>query len=214
MATSASVSSFMIRPRGRFLPRASSSRQAASAFSRPSTSGLRLWILTRFQASAGIVDVIGRVGDPLHLLVEPVAAAGPLQPLEHLREQLGEMGDVADRIVDLALVERPPRPVGEARALVEAAAEQALDQVRIADLLAQPERHRRDLGVEQRDAGVPPVRLKMISMSWPPAWKTLSTCSLLTSRLSRGVRSIPSALGSIAAASSLLATWIRHRSGQ
>ena len=53
MATSASVSSFMIRPRGRFLPRASSSRQAASAFSRPSASGLRVWILTRFQASAG-----------------------------------------------------------------------------------------------------------------------------------------------------------------
>ena len=60
------------------------------------------------------------------------------------------MGDVGDRIVDLALVERAAAPVGEARALVEAVAEQALDQVRIADLLAVPERHRRDLRVEQR----------------------------------------------------------------
>ena len=47
-----------------------------------------------------------------------------VQPLQHLRKQLGKMGDVADRIIELAFVERPPRPVGEARALVEMAAEQ------------------------------------------------------------------------------------------
>ena len=99
---------------------------------------------------SGVVLVIGRVGEPLHLLVEPFAAPGAPKPLEHLGEQGGEMGDVADRIVDLAPVERPPAPVGEARALVEALADQALDQVGIADLLAEPERHRRDLGVEQR----------------------------------------------------------------
>ena len=92
---------------------------------------------------------MGRVGEPLHLLVEPVAAPGRAQPLEHLGEELGEMGDVADRIIDLALVERPARPVGEARALVEMPPEQALDQVLVADLLAQPERHRRHLRVEQ-----------------------------------------------------------------
>jgi hypothetical protein len=34
------------------------------------------------------------------------------------------MGDVGDRIIDLALVERAAAPVGEARALVEAVAEQ------------------------------------------------------------------------------------------
>ena len=67
-----------------------------------------------------------------------------------LREDRREMGDVGDRIVDLALVERAAAPVGEARALVEAVAEQRFDQVRIADLLAVPERHRRDLRVEQR----------------------------------------------------------------
>jgi hypothetical protein len=63
------------------------------------------------------------------------------------------VGDVADRIVDLALVERPPSPVGEARALVEAVADQALDEVRIADLLAEPQSHRRDLRVEDRVRG-------------------------------------------------------------
>ena len=60
------------------------------------------------------------------------------------------MGDVGDRIVDLALVERAAAPVGEARALVEAVAEHAFDQVRIADLLAIAQGHRRDLRVEQR----------------------------------------------------------------
>ena len=150
MATSASVSSFMIRPRGRFLPRASSSRQAASAFSRPSASALPRLDLDPFPGQRRIVDIIGRIGEPLHLLVEPGAAPGRPQPLEHLREELGEMGDVADRIVDLALVERPARPVGEARALVELACRAgSRPDSGIADLLAQPERHRRDLGVEQ-----------------------------------------------------------------
>ena len=91
-----------------------------------------------------------RVGEPFHLLVEPGAAAGLFQLLDHSREDRGEVGDVGDRIIDLALVERAAAPVGEARALVEAVPEQALDQVRIADLLAMAERHRRDLRVEQR----------------------------------------------------------------
>ena len=60
------------------------------------------------------------------------------------------MGDVGNRIIDLALVERAPAPVGEPSALVEAVAEQQFDQVRVTDLLAVPERHRCDLGVEQR----------------------------------------------------------------
>ena len=59
------------------------------------------------------------------------------------------MGDVGDRIIDLALVERPAAPVGKARSLVEAVTEQAFYQIGIADLLAMPERHCRDLRVEQ-----------------------------------------------------------------
>ena len=90
-----------------------------------------------------------RVGEPLHLFVEPRAAAGLLQLLDHARENRGQMGHIGDRIIDLALVERPPAPVGEARAFVEAVPQQALDQVRIADLFAVAERHRCDLRIEQ-----------------------------------------------------------------
>ena len=75
-ASSPSVSSLTIRPRGRFFDRASVSRHAASAFRRPSTAGLRLGSLSRFHASSGVEREARRVGEPLHLLVEPVAAAG------------------------------------------------------------------------------------------------------------------------------------------
>ena len=77
-----------------------------------------------------------RIGQPLHLLVEPGAAAGLAQLLDHAREHRREVSDVGDRIIDLPLVERAAAPVGEAGALVEAVTEQALDEVRIADLLA------------------------------------------------------------------------------
>ena len=63
------------------------------------------------------------------------------------------MGDVADRIVDLAAIERTPGPIGESRALVEASAKQGLDEILVADLFAEPERHRRDLGIEQGVGG-------------------------------------------------------------
>src|SRR3546814_7984368 len=69
-----------------------------------------------------------------HLLVEPVTAPGLDQLVEHHRKNLGEMGDVADGIVDLALVERTTAPVGKARAFIELKADPRLDEVRIADL--------------------------------------------------------------------------------
>ena len=101
----------------------------------------------------GIVHVIGGVGQPLHLVVQPLAAPGLAQPLQHAREDAGEVGHVPHRIVELPLVERAAAPVGEARALVELHARHALDQVGIADLLAHAERHRRNLGIEQRVGG-------------------------------------------------------------
>jgi hypothetical protein len=70
---SASVSSRAMRPRGMFLSCASTSRQAASAFSRPSTVALRLGALIQ-PASRGIVAVVLRIGELLHLLIEPFAA--------------------------------------------------------------------------------------------------------------------------------------------
>ena len=48
-----SVSSLTMRPLGRFLDRASVSRQAATALRRPRTAGLRLGSFRRFQASSG-----------------------------------------------------------------------------------------------------------------------------------------------------------------
>ena len=144
------MSSLTIRPRGMFFVRASISRQPASAFSRPRTAGLRLGSLSRFQASSGSMAKFDGIGELLHLLVEPFAAAGLLQPLQQLREDRREMRDVGDRIVDLPLVERAAAPVGEARTLVDVVAEHQFDEVGVADLLAMPERHRRDLRVEER----------------------------------------------------------------
>ena len=60
------------------------------------------------------------------------------------------MRHVADRIVDLPLVERAAAPVGEARTLVELKADPRLDQVRITDLFGLTQRHLADLGVEDR----------------------------------------------------------------
>ena len=91
-----------------------------------------------------------RIGKPLHLLIEPRAAAGLLQLVHHAREDGRKVRDVGNGIVDLTLVERTAPPVGEAGAFVEAVPKHALDQVGIADLLAVSERHRRDLRVEQR----------------------------------------------------------------
>src|SRR5205807_641560 len=89
-----------------------------------------------------------RVGEPLHLFIEPAAASGFLQLLDHSGENGGEVRNVRDRVVDLTFVERTSAPVGEAGALVETMTEQAFDQVRIADLLAVAEGHGRDLRIE------------------------------------------------------------------
>src|SRR3546814_4356895 len=60
------------------------------------------------------------------------------------------MGDVADGIVDLALVERTTAPVGKARAFIELKSDPRLDEVRIADLFGLTQRHLADLRVEDR----------------------------------------------------------------
>ena len=60
------------------------------------------------------------------------------------------MGDVADGIIELAIIQRPPRPIGKARTLIDLDAEIGGDQVGIADLFAKPQCHGSDLGIEQR----------------------------------------------------------------
>ena len=60
------------------------------------------------------------------------------------------MGHVADRIIDLALVERTARPVGKTRAFIEVMAKDAFDEIGITDLFAIAECHRCDLRIEKR----------------------------------------------------------------
>ena len=64
------------------------------------------------------------------------------------------MGDIADGIIDLAGLQRTARPVGEARTLVDRQSQPAFDEIGIADLLGLAERHRGNLGVEQRGGGL------------------------------------------------------------
>ena len=60
------------------------------------------------------------------------------------------MRDIADGIFKLAIVQRPPAPIGKAGALVDLMAEISCHKVGIADLFAQPQRHGGNLGIEQR----------------------------------------------------------------
>lgn len=60
------------------------------------------------------------------------------------------MSDITDGIIDLAIVQRPARPIGEAGALIHLDVGIGRNQVCVANLFAQPQRHGGDLGVEQR----------------------------------------------------------------
>ncbi len=174
---------------------------------------MRLGSFSRFHASSGGKAKLD--GSASRSISSSSQAPRPvlLQLLDHPREDGGEMRDVGDGIIDLALVERTAAPVGEARALIEAVAKQALDQIRIADLLAMPERHRRDLRVEQRVghlAGEIMDDFEILAAGVEDLQHVLVSDEEVEQRLQVD----PSAFGSIAAASSLLATWIRQRSGQ
>jgi hypothetical protein len=58
------------------------------------------------------------------------------------------MHDIGQGILDLALGQRPVRPVGEPRGLVEAGAGEAFDQGLVADRIAKAAHHRSHLTVE------------------------------------------------------------------
>ena len=60
------------------------------------------------------------------------------------------MGHIANRIIDLALVQRAAAPVGKARALVQRMAEPQRDEILISHLLALTQRHGGHLRVEHR----------------------------------------------------------------
>ena len=79
-----------------------------------------------------------------------MAAAGFVKLPGQFQIDLTQMGDVAQRIVELPLAERPARPVGEARALVQIGLGDPAHQGLVAGLVAIAADHRRDLGVEHR----------------------------------------------------------------
>ena len=70
-----------------------------------------------------------RIGEALHLDVQPLTPPGLAQLGKHSREDLRQVRHVADRIVDLAFRQRAPRPVGKACPLVDRDAQPAFDQV-------------------------------------------------------------------------------------
>ena len=98
----------------------------------------------------GMKLVGGGIGEHRHLFVEPARTLGAVELGAELGVEVAEMGDVAKRVSELALRQRPPAPIGEARGLVEVAVQHPLHQHRIAHGLAEAADHGRDLGVEDR----------------------------------------------------------------
>src|SRR3546814_19493329 len=68
--------------------------------------------------------------------------------LQHQGEYACQMRHVANGIIDLSLVERPPSPIREACALIKADRQIGVYKIGITDLFALAQRHCRDLGVE------------------------------------------------------------------
>ncbi len=98
----------------------------------------------------GMQLVGGGVGENRHLLIEPACPLGLIELGSELRVEVAQMEYIAQRINQLALRQRAPAPVGEARGLVEVAVEQPLHQHRIAHRLAEAAHHGGDLRVEDR----------------------------------------------------------------
>ena len=94
------------------------------------------------------------------------------------------MGDVGQRIGELLVGQRAVPPVGEARRFVEMRAGDLLDQLVAGNAVAEAADHGRDLRVEHR-MRKQPAEVKMISISWRAAWKTLATASLAIRREER-----------------------------
>ena len=103
----------------------------------------------------GIVAVVFRIGQLFHFRVKPFAAPGLAQAGKDLGENLRQVRHVADGIFDLPFGQRPARPVGKTRALVDAEAKPRFDKVGIADLFRLADRHHRDLRIEDRMRGAP-----------------------------------------------------------
>ena len=215
LASSPSVSSLTIRPRGRFFDARFGLAPRGERLQAAEHRGIAARQLEPLPRILGREGEARRVGEPLHFLVEPAAAAGLAQLLDHARENRREMGDVGDRIIDLALVERAAAPVGEARALVEAVAEQRSRSGSNSRPARRSPSAIAAICVSNSGWGTLPVRLWMISRSWPPAWKTFSTSSIVDQQVEQGRQVDAVGLGvDRRRFLGRSAIWIRHRSGQ
>ena len=149
VAISSIASSLRIRPRGWSRVCAVRSRQAAAALKAARYLGVNLRGFSRRQDFLRI-EVVGRlVGQGRHLLGDPAQPPRLLQPVAELGIERGQMGDVGQGVGHLRVRQGPARPVGEPARLVEVDLQHLAHQGVIGDLLAEPGRHPRHLGVEQ-----------------------------------------------------------------
>jgi hypothetical protein len=96
----------------------------------------------------GLASVDRGVDEIGHLFLEP---AGPAVLRHQVLQAVvdgAQMHDIGQGILDLPLGQRPVRPVGEPRGLVEAGAGEAFDQGLVADRIAKAAHHRGHLTVE------------------------------------------------------------------
>ena len=119
-AISSTASSFMMRPRGRSRAAPPSRARPRRARSTPRNRwSARPRRRKRRHASSGLGAVDRRVDQVGHLLGEPVAAAVLAEDLLQPLVDRAQMDHVGQRVLDLPLGQRPVRPIGEARGLVE-----------------------------------------------------------------------------------------------
>ena len=97
-----------------------------------------------------VAAINGGIDELAHFLGKPGGATILGQEMLQPVVDRAQMHDIGERIIDLPLGERPVRPIGKARGLVEGRAGEALDQGFVADRVAKAAHHRRDLRVEGR----------------------------------------------------------------
>ena len=86
-------------------------------------------------------------------MIEPAATIEPAQLIEHFGKDRREVRDVTNCIINLALIQRSPRPIGETRTLIKRDAKPAINEIGITNLFALTKCHRRNLRVKQRMRG-------------------------------------------------------------
>ena len=118
----------------------------ADAVAKPLPGAFRMLLVSR------------RRSEQSHFVVEPTESAARRQPIAQIDVDVAQMGYVGDRVFDLRLRQRPARPVGEARRLVDAHFGDGLDEFAVGNLLAEAADHGGNLRVEQR-RGDPPCKI-------------------------------------------------------